>query len=109
SKRAVKTGFEWENEEDLYKGIMSEFDEFKNACRNRDTVNMEEEMGDILFAVVNLARWNNIDAEQALLTSNRKFIKRFRKMEELKEKPLNEYSLAEFDELWKKAKRELGE
>lgn len=109
SKRAVKTGFEWENEEDLYKCIMSEFDEFKNACRNRDTVNMEEEMGDILFAVVNLARWNNIDAEQALLTSNRKFIKRFRKMEELKEKPLNEYSLAEFDELWKKAKRELGE
>jgi len=109
SKRAVKTGFEWESENDLYKCIMSEFEEFKNACKNKDTGNMEEEMGDILFAVVNLARWNKIDAEQALLTSNRKFVKRFRKMEELKEKPLNEYSLAEFDELWKKAKRDLGE
>lgn len=109
SKRAVKTGFEWESEDDLYKCIMSEFEEFKKACKNKDTANMEEEMGDILFAVVNLARWNNIDAEQALLTSNRKFIRRFRKMEELKEKPLNEYTPAEYEELWQKAKRELGE
>lgn len=104
SKRAVKTGFEWECEEDLYKCIMSEFDEFKQACKKHDADNMEEELGDILFAVVNLARWNKIDAEQALLLSNKKFVKRFRKMEELKEKPLNEYSPAEFEELWEKAK-----
>ena len=107
SKRAVKTGFEWECEEDLYKCIMSEFDEFKRACHNSDRENMEEEMGDILFAVVNLARWNNIDAEQALLTSNRKFVKRFRKMEELKQKPLTEYSPAEFENLWQQAKAAL--
>jgi len=105
SKRAVKTGFEWECEEDLYKCIMSEFEEFKHACKNADKNNMEEEMGDILFAVVNLARWNNIDAEQALLTSNKKFVKRFRKMEELKEKPLNEYSPVEFENLWQQAKK----
>ena len=61
--------------------------------------------GDILFAVVNLARWNKIDAEQALLRANKKFEKRFRKMEELAEKPLTEYTFEEFDALWKQAKK----
>ena len=107
SKKAVKTGFEWECEEDLYKCVFSEFDEFKQACNNNDRENMEEELGDILFAVVNLARWNKIDAEQALIKSNKKFEQRFRKMEELAVKPLTEYSFEEFDELWKLAKKSL--
>ena len=68
---------------------------------------MEEEYGDILFATVNLARWNKIDAEQALLRANKKFMARFRKMEELAEKPLTEYSFQEYDELWKRAKKEV--
>lgn len=106
SKKAVKTGFEWPNEEELYKCIFSEFDEFKEAKAEGDKKHMEEEFGDILFAVVNLARWNKIDAEQALLKSNKKFMKRFRKMEELAQKPLNEYSFDEFDRLWKTAKNQ---
>lgn len=104
SKKAVKTGFEWESEEDLYKCIFSEFEEFKEACKEGDAEHKEEEFGDILFAVVNLARWNKIDAEQALLKSNKKFMTRFRKMEELATKPLNDYSPSEFEELWQKAK-----
>ena len=107
SKKAVKQGFEWACEEDLYDCIKSEFEEFKQAKANNDRLNMEEEFGDILFATVNLARWNKIDAEQALLKANKKFEKRFRKMEELAEKPLTEYSLEEYDRLWKKAKQEL--
>jgi MazG family protein len=106
SKRAVKTGFEWPNEESLYECIFSEFDEFKQAKIEGDKAHMEEEFGDILFATVNLARWNKIDAEQALLKANKKFEKRFRKMEELSTKPLNEYSFEEFDKLWKQAKEE---
>lgn len=105
SKKAVKTGFEWESEEDLYKCIFSEFEEFKEACQEGDAEHKEEEFGDILFAVVNLARWNKIDAEQALLKSNKKFMARFRKMEELATKPLNDYSPSEFEELWQKAKK----
>ncbi len=105
SKKAVKTGFEWESEEDLYKCIFSEFEEFKEACKEGDAEHKEEEFGDILFAVVNLARWNKIDAEQALLKSNKKFMTRFRKMEELATKPLNDYSPSEFEELWQKAKK----
>ena len=106
SKRAVKTGFEWPNEDSLYDCIFSEFDEFKDAVKEGDKNHMEEELGDILFAVVNLARWNGIDAEQALITSNRKFEKRFRKMEELATKPLNDYSFEEFDTLWKESKKQ---
>lgn len=108
SKRAVKTGFEWSNEESLYDCVMSEIEEFKEAEIEKDKNHMEEEMGDILFAIVNLARWNKIDAEQALLKANKKFEKRFRKMEDLATKPLNDYSFEEFDNLWKQAKKSLG-
>lgn len=107
SKKAVKTGFEWPNEESLYECIYSEFEEFKQAKKENDKSHMEEEFGDILFATVNLARWNKIDAEQALLKANKKFENRFRKMEELATKPLNDYSFEEFDNLWKEAKRSL--
>ena len=67
----------------------------------------QDEMGDIFFATVNLARWYKIDAEQALLGANKKFTKRFKKMEELKTKPFEEYSFEEFNDLWKKAKIEI--
>lgn len=107
SKRAVKQGFEWACEEDLYDCIKSEYEEFKQAKAEGDKLHMEDEFGDILFATVNLARWNKIDAEQALLKANKKFEARFRKMEELATKPLKEYSFEEYDKLWKQAKKEL--
>ena len=107
SKKAVKCGFEWPDEDTLYECIESEFKEFKEAAKEGDKAHMEDEMGDILFAVVNLARWNKIDAEQALIQANQKFMTRFRKMEELAVKPLDEYSFEEYDRLWKKAKAEL--
>ena len=108
SKRAVKKGFEWPDEKTLYECIRSEFDEFKEAVKENNSDHAEEEMGDILFAVVNLARWNNIDAEQALLKANKKFEARFRKMEELADKPLEEYNFREYDILWKRAKENLS-
>lgn len=102
SKKAVNVGFEWPNEETLYECFFSEVEEFKSA-KNQDE--KEDEFGDILFAAVNLARWNKIDAEQALLRANRKFMARFRKMEELATKELTDYSFEEYDELWKQAKK----
>jgi len=107
SKKAVKVGFEWDCEKTLYDCVYSEIDEFKEACEGTDREHIEEEMGDILFALVNLARWNKLDAEQSLLKANKKFIKRFKKMEELAVKPLEEYSFQEFDALWNQAKKEL--
>lgn len=109
SKRAIKVGFEWDKVETLMDCIKSEYDEFFEEVKNEDKTAMEDEMGDILFATVNLARWYKIDAEQALLKANQKFIKRFRKMEELATKPLEEYSFEEYDKLWKEAKRKIKE
>ena len=108
SKRAVKVGFEWECVETLKDCIKSEYREFEEAVELGDKDLMEDEMGDIFFATVNYARWHKIDAEQALLRANKKFTKRFRKMEELATKPLEDYSFEEYDALWKKAKMELG-
>ena len=105
SKKAVSVGFEWPNEEMLWDCFNSEIQEFREAIKNKDEKNKEEELGDILFAAVNLARWNKIDAEQALITANRKFMKRFRKMEEISEKELEKLSFEEYDELWRKAKK----
>lgn len=107
SKRAVKVGFEWPDENTLWQCVMSEFDEFKAAVKEKDKDHMEDEMGDIFFAVVNLARWHKIDAEQALILANKKFMTRFRKMEELAAKPLEEYSFEEYDALWKQAKSQV--
>lgn len=105
SKKAVKVGFEWDCEKTLYNCVFSEFKEFQEACESSNQEHMEEEMGDIFFAVVNLARWNKIDAEQALLKANKKFIKRFKMMEKLATKPLEEYSFQEFDALWNQVKQ----
>lgn len=108
SKKVVKVGFEWESVESLKDCIKSEYKEFEEAVKSGDKSKMEDEMGDILFATVNLARWYKIDAEQALLVANKKFTKRFKKMEELKTKPFEEYSFEEFNELWKRAKIEIA-
>ena len=107
SKNAVKKGFEWPNLESLWECFDSEIKEFKEAVANNDQQNAEEELGDMLFATVNLARWHKIDAEQALLKANKKFMQRFRKMEELATKPLEDYSFKEYDILWKQAKKSL--
>lgn len=111
SKNAVKKGFEWPNEESLWECFESEKNEFKEAIEKGDKENAEEELGDILFAAVNLARWHKIDAEQALLKANRKFMARFRKMEEIASKnplkPIDNYSFEEYDALWKQAKNEI--
>lgn len=104
SKKVVKVGFEWDSIESLKKCIQSEYSEFEEAVQTGDKDKMEDEMGDIFFATVNLARWHKIDAEQALLRANKKFTKRFKKMEEIATKPLEDYSFDEFNDLWKQAK-----
>ena len=109
SKKVVKVGFEWDTVETLKDCIKSEYKEFEEAVKENDKNHMEDEMGDIFFATVNLARWYKIDAEQALLRANKKFTKRFRKMEEIKTKPFEEYTFEEFNNLWKQAKIELEE
>ena len=102
SKKAVRAGFEWQNYQQLVDCFNSEIKEFKEASTFEEK---EDEFGDILFALVNIARWNKIDPEIALSKANQKFTKRFNKLEELCNKPLDELSFEEYNELWQKAKK----
>ena len=98
-------GFDFENNGQIWNKIKEEISEFENEP---DTAKKEEEFGDILFSLVNFARFNHIHPEDALEKTNRKFIARFQKMENLAEKShqkLSELSLNELDELWEKAKK----
>lgn len=102
SKKAVRSGFEWQNYSQLLDCFKSEIKEFEEA---KTFDEKEEELGDILFSLVNVARWNKIDPEVALAKANLKFIKRFNKLEELAEKQLSELSFEEYEELWAQAKK----
>ena len=102
SKKVVQKGFEWKNIEDVYKCLFGEIDEFKSAINKQDK---EMELGDVLFSLVNLARWEGIDPECALSKANNKFIKRFNKLEEISNKKLDELTYEEYDALWKEAKK----
>lgn len=107
SKKAVKVGFEWTDEESLWECLQSEIDEFKHETKTGDQVSMEDELGDILFSIVNVARWHKINPELALIKANNKFKKRFQLMEQIAEKDLKEYTLDELEELWCEAKKAL--
>lgn len=102
SKKAVSVGFEWKNRDDILKCVKSEIKEFVNA---KTLEEKEEELGDLFFSVVNLARFEKIDPECALLKANLKFVKRFQKMEEISSKPLENCSYEEFEALWEEAKK----
>ena len=102
SKKAVRCGFEWENKKQVLECFLGEIEEFENAKTKEEK---EEELGDILFSLVNVARWEGLDCESALNFANKKFIKRFNKLEELAQKPLEELSFEEYNDLWKKVKK----
>jgi tetrapyrrole methylase family protein / MazG family protein len=105
TKKAAKAKFDWENVEQIFDKLTEETVELKDAIAKKS--NIEEEIGDLLFVVVNLARKLDVDAETALKKTNRKFRQRFKFIEQnLKEngKTLEESNLAEMDALWNKAK-----
>ena len=102
SKRVVQKGFEWKTIDDVYECLFSEIEEFKQAKTQEDKI---LELGDVLFSIVNLARWEKIDPEMALAKANIKFIKRFNKLEEIANKPVEELNYEEYDFLWKQAKK----
>ncbi|OEG00299.1 nucleoside triphosphate pyrophosphohydrolase [Vulcanibacillus modesticaldus] len=105
-KKAAKVGFDWTEITDVYKKIQEEFEEVKSA----DKSNQMEELGDLLFAVVNLARFMKIDPEEALAKTNTKFIKRFNYIEnKLKELniPIEEASLELMEKYWIESKSRL--
>lgn len=108
SEKAVKVGFEWSNIESLQACLESEILEFNQAVESGNKDMMEDEIGDILFSVVNLARWYKINPELALLKANKKFKRRFQSMEDMAQKNINEYTIEELEDLWQHAKKVIG-
>lgn len=106
-KRAARVGFDWPEVRDIYAKLDEELREFDDARDAGDQNHIEEEMGDILFVVANIARKTGIDPETALRKANYKFERRFRAMESLAEKNGNTFSSLDLEaqeELWQKTK-----
>ncbi len=109
-KRVGRHGFDWPSVDGVIDKIEEEIAELKQAVANQDRVNMEEEVGDLLFAVVNLSRHLDFDAEAALRKSNRKFEQRFRKLEQLlmeSNLSVSDASLEQLEAAWQQAKERL--
>ncbi len=107
-EKAKKVGFEWENKADVWKKVEEEMGELKMAETSGDAMHTEEEFGDLLFSLINYARFLNIDPETALEKTNLKFKKRFMKMEELaisRNNNLANMSLDEMDAVWNEVKK----
>ena len=108
-KRAARVGFDWDNIADVVAKMDEELAEVKESLHNNDSDAAEMEIGDLLFAVVNLCRFVDLQAEETLRKSNRKFIARFKRMEtelEKQGKTFTEQTLAELDEIWEKVKKD---
>jgi XTP/dITP diphosphohydrolase len=111
-EKAKQVGFEWDNKEQVWEKVEEEANELKAEVNAMDAgkgsvEKMEEEMGDLLFSMVNYARFLNIDPDQALARTNKKFIKRFQAMEEVvaaKGKQMTDLNLTEMDAIWNTVK-----
>jgi len=108
-KRAARIGFDWPDDAPVYDKIREETDEVKAAVESGNQRDIEDELGDLLFSVVNLTRHYGVDAEKALSQANEKFSNRFRKVEALanhQSSDMTSMTLAELDALWDEAKRQ---
>jgi MazG family protein len=108
-EKAKQVGFEWENKEQVWEKVEEEKAELFEAIATGDPNKMEDELGDVFFSLVNYARFLNLDAENALERTNKKFINRFSKMELAAQstgKPLQEMTLEEMDAIWNQIKRQ---
>lgn len=107
SKKAAKTGFDWKETEDIFEKLHEEVNELKAAMETRDEGEIGEEIGDLLFVIVNLARRLDVEPETALKKTNRKFRKRFKFIEDALKaegKRLEDSTLDEMDALWDRSK-----
>ncbi len=101
-------GFEWENKEQVWEKVEEELAELKVEENHQNQELMEEEFGDVLFSLINYARWIGVNPENALEKTNKKFIKRFQWMEvktKAEGKDLSEMNLQEMDTYWEMAKK----
>ena len=108
TRKASRAGFDWDNAQGIFEKLREECAELRHASETKDAARVEEEMGDLLFAAVNLARFLQVDPEIALKNANAKFARRFREMERLSAdngQAFAEIPRADKEKLWEAAKR----
>jgi XTP/dITP diphosphohydrolase len=109
-EKAKHVGFEWETKEQVWQKIKEEEQELLQAVQSEKQNDIEEEMGDLFFSIINYARFLDIDAENALELTNKKFIKRFTQMEAIAKadgKNLESMNLEEMDKMWDNIKQQM--
>lgn len=108
SKKAARAGFDWERTEQVLGKVEEELSELKEAMTQGDPAPMEHELGDVLFSLVNLARFLGLNAEVAMVSANDRFERRFREMEKIAEKTgcsIENADMDTLDRLWEMAKK----
>jgi MazG family protein len=108
-EKSKQVGFEWDNREQVWDKVDEEMNELKEAVTTEDRDRIEDEFGDLLFSLVNYARFLNIDAENSLERTNKKFTRRFTEMEQRalnQGKSLSEMTLGEMDAIWNSIKKQ---
>ena len=106
-KRVAKKGFDWPHVDKVWEKLDEEILEVREAIETRDNDSIEDEIGDLLFVCVNLARHLKVDADIALRKANQKFDKRFRSVEKLAKGKIENFEIDELEAFWQQAKRDL--
>ncbi|MFM9047051.1 MAG: nucleoside triphosphate pyrophosphohydrolase [Cyanobium sp.] len=109
SKKAAAAGFEWDAMAGVWEKVHEELDELKEAVASGDRGHAQEELGDVLFTLVNVARWCGIDPEEGLAGTNRRFLDRFSRVEAALGGNLQGRSLSELERHWRAAKASIKE
>jgi XTP/dITP diphosphohydrolase len=104
SRKAAAAGFEWDDMAGVWQKVHEELDELKEAVASGDRAHAQEELGDVLFTLVNVARWCGIDPEEGLAGTNRRFLARFSRVEAALGGDLQGRSIRELEGLWQQAK-----
>ena len=104
SKKAAKVGFEWETLDGVWDKVDEELGEFRHALAHESAENQAAEFGDVLFSLMQVARWCDIDPVAALQGTNRRFVERFGLLEQAADKPIDDHSIEELEALWQRAK-----
>ena len=107
SKKAAGAGFEWKDAEGVWDKFAEELGEFQEALTTDNKEHQQAELGDLLFTIINIARWYDLDPSEALHGTNKRFIQRLTMMENFADRSLEEYEIDELEELWQQAKKKL--
>ncbi|MEO8893860.1 MAG: nucleoside triphosphate pyrophosphohydrolase [Coleofasciculaceae cyanobacterium] len=109
SQKAGAAGFDWDNVEGIWEKFQEELGEFKQAIEQESLAEQQAELGDLLFTIIQIARWYKLDPTEGLQGTNRRFIQRFAQIEAMANRPISDYKLEELEILWQQAKAKLAD